>query len=67
MTVRLAVAGAFHTPFMQPAVERLTEALAATTIVTPRMPVISNVDAMPHADPEVIKAILARQVGIVFI
>ena len=62
MTVRLAVAGAFHTAYMQPAVEKLQEALAATTFVAPRIPVISNVDALPHSDPEVIKAILARQV-----
>lgn len=62
MTVRLAVAGAFHTEYMQPAVEKLKVALAATPFKTPRIPVISNVDAMPHSDPEVIKAILARQV-----
>ncbi|PON77998.1 Polyketide-type polyunsaturated fatty acid synthase [Parasponia andersonii] len=62
MTVRLAVAGAFHTSFMEPAVSRLEAALAATEIRTPRIPVISNVDAQPHADPETIKKILARQV-----
>lgn len=62
MTVRLAVAGAFHTSFMEPAVSRLEAALAATEIRTPRIPVISNVDAEPHADPETIKKILARQV-----
>ncbi|KAG2552617.1 malonyl CoA-acyl carrier protein transacylase-like [Panicum virgatum] len=62
MTVRLAVAGAFHTSFMQPAVSRLESALAATEIRTPRIPVISNVDAQPHSDPDTIKQILARQV-----
>ncbi|KAI9118673.1 hypothetical protein K1719_011005 [Acacia pycnantha] len=62
MTVRLAVAGAFHTGFMEPAVSRLEAALAATEIRTPRIPVISNVDAQPHADPDTIKKILARQV-----
>uniref|UniRef100_A0A7N0VIM6 Malonyl-CoA:ACP transacylase (MAT) domain-containing protein n=3 Tax=Kalanchoe fedtschenkoi TaxID=63787 RepID=A0A7N0VIM6_KALFE len=62
MTVRLAVAGAFHTKFMEPAVSRLETALAATNIRTPRIPVISNVDAKPHSDPETIKKILARQV-----
>uniref|UniRef100_A0A5B7BC27 Putative malonyl-CoA:ACP transacylase n=1 Tax=Davidia involucrata TaxID=16924 RepID=A0A5B7BC27_DAVIN len=62
MTVRLAVAGAFHTSFMEPAVSRLEAALAATEIRTPRIPVISNVDAEPHADPDTIKKILARQV-----
>ena len=59
--VRLAVAGAFHTSFMEPAVSRLEAALAATEIRTPRIPVISNVDAQPHADPDTIKKILARQ------
>lgn len=62
MTVRLAVAGAFHTRFMEPAVSSLEAALAATEIRTPRIPVISNVDAQPHADPDTIKKILARQV-----
>ncbi|KAH0930052.1 hypothetical protein HID58_015779 [Brassica napus] len=62
MTVRLAVAGAFHTSFMEPAVSRLEAALAATEIRSPRIPVISNVDAQPHADPDTIKKILARQV-----
>jgi len=62
MTVRLAVAGAFHTDYMQPAVEKLREALAGTNIVTPRIPVISNVDAQPHSDPDTIKDILSRQV-----
>ncbi|XP_044469635.1 malonyl CoA-acyl carrier protein transacylase-like isoform X2 [Mangifera indica] len=60
MTVRLAVAGAFDTGFMEPAVSRLEGALAATQITTPK--VISNVDAEPHADPETIKTILACQV-----
>jgi hypothetical protein len=40
------------------------EALASTTIVCPRIPVISNVDALPHSDPDTIKDILARQVNV---
>ena len=60
--MRLAVAGAFHTHFMEPAVSRLEVALATTEIRTPRIPVISNVDAQAHADPDTIKKILARQV-----
>ncbi|KNA13088.1 hypothetical protein SOVF_119910, partial [Spinacia oleracea] len=62
MTVRLAVAGAFHTRFMEPAVSRLEAALATTQIRTPRIPVISNVDVQAHADPDTIKKILAQQV-----
>lgn len=49
---------------MDPAVSRLEAALAATEIGTPRIPVISNVDAQPHADPENIKKILAHQVSL---
>ena len=62
MTVKLAVAGAFHTDYMAPAVDKLKEALASTTMTTPRIPVVSNVDAQPHSDPDTIKDILARQV-----
>jgi [acyl-carrier-protein] S-malonyltransferase len=60
--VRLEVAGAFHTRLMQPAVERLTAALAAATFQSPRIPVVSNVDACPHTDPAEIRGLLARQV-----
>jgi len=62
MTVKLAVAGAFHTDFMAPAVSALEEVLATVEIKKPRIPVISNVDAKPHSDPEVIKKLLATQV-----
>ncbi len=59
--IPLAVAGAFHTPIMQPAVERLTAALASATISAPRIPVISNVDARAHNDPEEIRSLLVQQ------
>lgn len=62
MTVRLAVAGAFHTAYMQPAVSALKAALEETPIAPPRIPVISNVDAAPHADPDTIRTVLAAQV-----
>ena len=61
-TIPLAVAGAFHTPLMQPAVERLRAALAGVTLKQPRMPVISNVDAEAHDDPEAIRELLVKQV-----
>lgn len=62
MVVRLAVAGAFHTEYMAPAVPRLEAILAETTILEPRVPVISNVDAIPHSDPDSIRRILGKQV-----
>jgi [acyl-carrier-protein] S-malonyltransferase len=60
-TIPLAVAGAFHTPIMQPAVERLTQALAGVTLRTPRIPVVSNVDAEPHDNPDEIRQLLVKQ------
>jgi [acyl-carrier-protein] S-malonyltransferase len=60
--IRLAVAGAFHTPIMKPAVERLTDILADVPIKKPRIPVISNVDAGFHDDPSEIRDLLVRQV-----
>jgi len=64
--VRLEVSGAFHTRLMAPARDRLTAALAATTLRPPRVPVVSNVDARPHHDPAEIRDLLARQlVGVV--
>ena len=50
--IPLAVAGAFHTSLMQSAVERLQKALADVPMKKPRIPVVSNVDARPHDDPE---------------
>ena len=60
--VRLEVAGAFHTVLMQEAVDKLAAVLADTTVRSPRIPVVSNVDARPHADPAEIRGLLARQV-----
>lgn len=62
MTVRLAVAGAFHTSIMKPADEKLAAILESVEIRPPRIPVISNVDARPHVDPADIRSILVRQV-----
>merc|ERR1740121_931934 len=62
MAVKLAVAGAFHTDFMAPAVPALEEVLKTVEVKKPRIPVISNVDAKAHSDPAVIKDILTKQV-----
>lgn len=59
--VPLTVAGAFHTPLMESASDVLQEALASTEIQTPRIPVISNVDALPHFEPDDIRRTLLTQ------
>lgn len=60
--VPLAVAGAFHTELMQPAVDRLAEALADIPMRSPRIPVVSNVDAQAHDDPGELRTLLIQQV-----
>ncbi len=60
--IPLAVAGAFHTEIMEPAEQRLTEALAAVEISPPRIPVVSNVDAEAHNDSDAIRQVLVHQV-----
>jgi [acyl-carrier-protein] S-malonyltransferase len=57
----LAVAGAFHTPLMAPAADRLRAALAEARFTRPSIPVVSNVDAQPHDDPDEIRDLLLQQ------
>ena len=47
---RLDVTGAFHSPLMEPAAERLRAALEATPIAEPQIPVYSNGSAAPVVD-----------------
>jgi [acyl-carrier-protein] S-malonyltransferase len=58
----LAVAGAFHTSIMNSAVDRLRDVLAETRISKPTIPVISNVDAQAHSEPDEIRELLVRQI-----
>lgn len=61
LTVPLAVAGAFHSPLMEPAREMLAAQIEATTFRTPQIGVIANVDAAEHKDPARLKANLVQQ------
>jgi [acyl-carrier-protein] S-malonyltransferase len=47
---KLSVAGAFHSPIMEPAAKRLREALGKVTIAAPTCPVLSNVTGGPHQE-----------------
>ncbi len=46
--IALPVSGAFHTPFMTPARDRLREAIALAKPRDSDVPIVSNVDAKPH-------------------
>jgi [acyl-carrier-protein] S-malonyltransferase len=48
-SIRVAVGGAFHSPFMAPAADRLREVLDRTPFSAGQLPVVANVDAEPHS------------------
>jgi [acyl-carrier-protein] S-malonyltransferase len=60
--VPLAVAGAFHTSIMKPADTTLAAALAGVPLRKPEIPVVSNVDASIHEEPDDIRDLLVHQV-----
>lgn len=57
----IPVGGAFHTPFMAPARDRLRKALAAAAFREPDPTVVANVDARAHADPADWPGLLSAQ------
>lgn len=59
--VQLAVSGAFHTELMAPARAALEEVLASVTVHAPRIPVYSNVTAVPFKSAADVLALLPRQ------
>jgi [acyl-carrier-protein] S-malonyltransferase len=60
--IPLKVAGAFHSPVMQPAAARLAADLAATDFKDPLVPVVSNVTAAPVRTAAEARATLSRQI-----
>ncbi|MEM9944055.1 MAG: ACP S-malonyltransferase [Planctomycetota bacterium] len=61
-SIPLSVAGAFHTPLMNSAIEKLESALAQVEIKDTRIPVYSNVDASQHVAGNEFSALLVKQV-----
>jgi [acyl-carrier-protein] S-malonyltransferase len=57
----LKVGGAFHSPLMQPAKDKLEAAIAATQFSAPKCPVYQNVDGKAHTAAEEIKSNLIAQ------
>jgi [acyl-carrier-protein] S-malonyltransferase len=59
----LQVAGAFHSPLMMPAREKLVAVLKDVAFAAPKMPVLANTTGALHSnDPQVIKDVMLRQV-----
>lgn len=57
----LPVGGAFHTPFMAPARDELRKAIDEVTFRAPDVPVVANIDARVHADPDEWVKLLSAQ------
>ncbi len=60
--VPLPVSAPFHCPLMQPAADAMAEALAATVIEPPHVPLYANVTSAAVADPSEIERLLVEQV-----
>jgi len=60
--VPLQVSAPFHCRLMQPAADRMREALAAVAVGPLKVPVVSNVEAAPNQDPARVASLLVRQV-----
>lgn len=58
----LPVAGAFHSPLMQPAAERLAAVLEDVQLNAPVIPVLSNVTGAPHENADAIRANMVAQI-----
>jgi [acyl-carrier-protein] S-malonyltransferase len=58
--VRLKVAGAFHSPLMRPALDRVRAAVARLQFRAPRFAVIPNASGRPTAQPSALRDLLSR-------
>jgi [acyl-carrier-protein] S-malonyltransferase len=60
--IPLSVSAPFHCPLMQPAAQKMAEALAAVTIRPLAVPVLANVIAAPEREPDHVRQLLVTQV-----
>jgi [acyl-carrier-protein] S-malonyltransferase len=61
-SIPLKVAGAFHSPLMQSAADRMRQELEKVSFRTPQRTVYANVTAAPHTDPASIRDLLVQQI-----
>ncbi len=59
--VPLEVSGAFHTPFMQPAVEGMAQAISRINFSPPQVPIVANSTAKPITTIDEVKEELLQQ------
>ena len=61
--VRLQVAGAFHSPLMDSAVQPVREAISRINFHTPKFPVVPNASGKPTTQPLVLRDLLSRHLS----
>ena len=61
MTIKLKVAGAFHSKYMEPAAKRLEAAIGNVTFNQPHCQIYQNVTGTANTNPEIIKENLIKQ------
>lgn len=59
----LSVSGAFHSPVMQPAADKLAHSLENADFHAPAIPIISNIAATPLTEVRAVREELAQQVA----
>jgi [acyl-carrier-protein] S-malonyltransferase len=59
----LPVSGAFHTPYMASARDRLREAIANTDVRDTEIPIVANVDALAHDQGDEWSSLLSAQLS----
>ena len=57
----LAVSAPFHSSLMKPAAQQLREKLRTTVLLTPKIPLINNIDVLAETNVECIRDALYRQ------
>lgn len=60
--MRLDVAGAFHSPLMQPAADKFAQVIGKVHLHPPAFPVVGNVLGQPVQEPEQIRRLLVQQI-----
>jgi [acyl-carrier-protein] S-malonyltransferase len=58
--IRLKVAGAFHSPLMRPALDRVRDAISRMEFREPRLAVVPNASGRPTRQPAALRDLLSR-------
>jgi [acyl-carrier-protein] S-malonyltransferase len=61
--VRLRVAGAFHSPLMDPAIQPVREAISRITFRAPEFPIVPNASGKPTTQPLALRDLLSRHLS----